>query len=150
MKKGRPTLYTIAIAEAICEEIAKGKSLVNICKDMGLTYSVVMVWLNVHLDFQDKYVVAREQQADYLADEILEIADNCTDDIALLMAEHSAGDGSRAVIKQTAISRARLQIDARKWIASKLKPKKYGERVTQTMGIDPELPKGKMIISWES
>jgi len=68
--------------------------------------STVFRWLEQYAGFSELYARAREIQADMLADEILEIADSEID-----------------------TNRARVMIDARKWLAGKLRPKKYGDRV---------------------
>lgn len=115
-RTGRPTTYTDEIAAFICAELSNGKPLTHICKpdDMpGL--STVYQWLIKNSTFADTYTRARQDQADTLADEIVEIADT-TDDPR----------------------KAHLQIEARKWTAAKLKPKKYGDikQVDVTGGID--------------
>lgn len=108
---GRPPFWTAekkAEAQAcICEQIAIGRSLVSICKDDGMpAYSLVMAWCQDDDDFRERYARARELQADYIADEIIDIADGAKD-----------------------ANIARLQIDARKWKAGKLRPKVYGDRL---------------------
>lgn len=55
-------------------------------------------------------------QADLIADEMIEIADN------------SKGD-EKAFVGINRIHRDKLRIESRKWIASKLKPKKYGDKI---------------------
>lgn len=91
----------------ICQEVALGRSLVSICKeDATPAYSTVMEWRAEDDAFAEKYARAREDQADFLAEEIIDIADAATD-----------------------ANLSRLQIDARKWKAGKLKPKVYGERL---------------------
>lgn len=107
-KLGRPTDYTDALADEICERVASGSSIRKICaEEGGPTMSAVFRWLNEHSYFQEQYVRAKEEQAELYADEIVQIADETNDP-----------------------AKARLQIDARKWTAMKLKPKKYGERHT--------------------
>ncbi len=114
---GHFSAYTDEIAEEICERLAQGQSLKRILKDNHMpTYSVVMRWLNekspnYNALFKDKYAGAREAQAEYLVDEIMEIADG----IAL------EDDGVK-------VARARLRVDTRKWFASKVAAKKYGDR----------------------
>jgi hypothetical protein len=111
---GRPSKRSEKVADAICEGIAQGKSLVTILKKKGMpSYTRVMVWLQEDEEFRDRYARARADQSDYLADEILAIADATT----------TAKDS-------VAVQAARLQIDSRKWIAAKLKPQKYSERMT--------------------
>ena len=116
---GRPSLYTVELAEMICREIAAGKSLNRILKAKGMPdYSTVSRWLILHSEFRNNYARAREDQADTLADEIIDIADDS-------LRDHTE-DGE---VNAENIQRSRLMVDARKWVASKLKPKKYGERL---------------------
>lgn len=116
--RGRPSSYTDEIADQICERLAEGESLVVICRSEGMpSYSSISRWLldEKRDDFRAKYALARATQADYLADQMQVIADECDDP-----------------------AKARLQIDTRKWHASKLAPKKYGDKVT--VGGDAESP----------
>jgi len=114
---GRPSDYTQAIADHICEQLAEGISLRKIClaEDMP-GKSTVFRWLWANIEFRDQYERAREAQADTLADEITDIADD------------AEGDPQRD----------KLRVDARKWVASKLKPKKYGDKTL--LGSDPDNP----------
>ena len=109
-RKGRPTDYTKDTADKICEKISGGLSLRAICAEDGMpARGTVYRWLIENADFQDQYARARDKQADYFAEEIIEIADN-------------------AEAESAAVSKAKLQIDARKWAASKIAPKKYGDK----------------------
>lgn len=112
-KTGRPSKYSDELAEKICEKIANGRSLRSICAEDGIpTMSTVCKWLIENKEFSEQYARAREKQADYFAEEIIEIADS-------------------AEAESAAVSKAKLQIDARKWAASKIAPKKYGDKVEQ-------------------
>ncbi len=116
-KKGRPSLYTEALAAKICRRLAEGESLRAICADKVMpAISTVMGWLfnGKHEDFSEQYTRARQAQAEFRADEIIEIAD---------AAEHGGSEEVQA---------ARLRVDARKWIAAKLLPKKYGDKLQHT------------------
>lgn len=119
---GRPTDYTPEIAEAICEHIANGRSLVTYCKENGVHYSTVMRWLSSNEQFRDNYTRAREDQANFLAEEILRISDDGTNDT------YTDEDG-KVVVNQDVLARSRLRVDSRKWYASKLLPKKYGDKI---------------------
>lgn len=93
------------IAE-ILKRLSHGESLRAICADEHLpAYQTFLEWCAEDAELADQYARARERQADHYASEIIEIADIEEDP-----------------------QRARVRIDARKWVASKLLPKKYGDR----------------------
>lgn len=130
----RPTDYSQETVAVICDRIALGESLRSICRDEAMpAMSSVFLWLNKHSEFSDQYAHAREAQADTLADEIVDIADDGSRDYTV------DADGI-ATVDHDHIARARLRVDARKWIASKLKPKKYGEKLDTTHRGDPAAP----------
>lgn len=120
---GRSTTFTQEVADAICERIAQGQSLRAILLDDAMpASSTVFKWLNDIPAFAEQYARAREAQADVLFDEILTIADDgrndsYTDDEGNVRTDHDV------------IARSRLRVDARKWMAGKLRPKKYGDKL---------------------
>lgn len=108
----RPSSFRLAVAERICERIAGGESLRTVCKDPAMpSRGTVLRWLAAKTPgaarFRDQYARAREAQADALAEEVLEIADDRSEDP----------------------QRSRLRFDARRWYAGKVAPKKYGDKV---------------------
>ena len=123
-KLGAPSTYTPELAAAICEHIAAGKSLRTIAALDGMpAQSTIMVWLDgKHPDFTEQYARAREAQADKLAEEILAIADDGRSDTYLDAEGNEKTDNE-------AIQRSKLRVDTRKWLASKMAPKKYGDKV---------------------
>lgn len=126
---GRPSSFTDEIADAICDRLAEGESLRKIClsEDMP-SKATVFRWLGQNEIFRDQYARAREAQADTMADEILDIADDGSNDF---MGEDGKYNGD-------AVQRSKLRVDARKWLAAKMLPKKYGDR--QLIGSDPDNP----------
>lgn len=107
----RPTIYTQEIADLICERLAGGESLRTICKDESLpARRTVVGWRNTNAEFMRQYARARDDQAELYADEIVDICDETMADN-----EH--------------VALARLRVDNRKWILSKLKPGTYGDKV---------------------
>lgn len=125
MPAGRPSEYTQEIAARICSGIADGKSLKSICEPEDMPCkATVYLWLQQKPEFLDLYVRAREDQADTLADEIIDIADDSKHDIMIVT---NADGTEREVENREVVNRSRLRVDARKWVASKLKPKKYGD-----------------------
>lgn len=82
-------------------------------------------WLNGNEERLQAYTRARERQADFLADEIIEISNDSTGDKKTIYK-----DGALIEVEDKEFaSRSKLKVDARKWIASKLKPKKYGDKI---------------------
>lgn len=143
MPVGRPTDYTEELAADICVRLSEGESLKGICAGDDMpNRATVFRWLAVHEAFRDMYARAREEQADTLADEIVSISDEeCT----MVRADKHPGvkaddeDGSLEVVfDSTAVARNRLRVDARKWVAAKLKPRKYGDKLA--LGGADELP----------
>lgn len=118
---GRPSLYSDELVDRICEWISEGKSLRSFCRIEGNPgFQTVLDWLNDDdkVYFRSKYARAREIQAEVMADELLEIADDTKPD-------------------QLKLAHDKMKIETRQWIAAKLLPKKYGniqhiEDITQT------------------
>lgn len=124
---GRPSDYTPELADKICSQLADGDSMRTVCKPDDMpNKATVFKWLRIHEEFNDQYVKAKEESADALTDEILDIADNSNND---WMEQNGDSEGYR--INGEAVQRSRLRIDSRKWLASKLKPKKYGDKIQQ-------------------
>lgn len=111
--------FTPEIGDDICRQLVEGKSLRAVCKAMGFSVALVCKWLAdpENEQFREQYARARDAQADTLAEEILDIADN---------------------IEETPESR-RVRVDVRKWYAGKVRPKKYGDKILHA-GPDGETP----------
>jgi hypothetical protein len=121
-KIGRPSLYNQQLAAQICTRISNGESLRNICREAGMPHmDTIYVWLGKHPVFADQYARAREEQADTLADEIQALSDEPPPMVLGRFGE---------VIDTGWLQWQKQRIDSRKWCASKLKPKKYGDRVS--------------------
>lgn len=120
---GRASEFSQDTADAICERLALGQSLRAICADEAMpAMSTVFKWLGDFPAFSEQYARAREEQAETLADEIVAIADETE------VSTKQDGESVTLALDATAIARNRLRVDARKWVASKLKPKKYGDK----------------------
>jgi hypothetical protein len=114
---GRPSEFTQAVADEICERLIEGASLRSICGDENMPHrSTVLRWLEADEAFAAKYARARELQADALFEDMQDVAD--------------AGNPDD-------VQRAKLRVATMQWRASKLAPKKYGERqeVAHTGGV---------------
>jgi hypothetical protein len=111
----------------ICEELAKGHSLRSICEREDMpARSTVFLWLQEHKAFLDQYARAREAQADYWAEQIIEISDTPLDGQKTEVSE----TGTKTVTEDM-LGHRRLQVDTRKWLMARLAPKKYGDKITQ-------------------
>lgn len=126
----RATEFSQSIADQICERLADGESLRMICLDESIpARSTVFKWLSQQKDFADQYARAREAQADTMADEILHIADTP------VMGQKTVSKATGLEITEgDMIEHRRLQVDARKWLAAKMAPKKYGDKFTGEIG----------------
>lgn len=66
-----------------------------------------------------------------LAEEIMEIADTHDDEVEIIEAK----DGTKRIrVNNEAVQRAKLRVDTRKWLMSKLSPRKFGDRIDVTSG----------------
>lgn len=113
------------IADKILEEIAKGRPLTKICKADGMpNYITVLKWLasGKFPEFEKAYQLSREHQADTLTDEIMEDAERAEQTL-----KGDRSDNAR-------VQAVRLRIDTKKWVASKMKPWKYGDKLGLTGG----------------
>lgn len=118
MTAGRPEIHTDELALRVCGELALGKSLRTVCEIDGMpSISTIFKWLHERPEFSKQYARAKEEAAELFSEDMLEIADS------------SSGD----------VQRDRLRVDTRKWIASKLKPKKFGDKVEQQISGTLEL-----------
>jgi hypothetical protein len=129
-KRGRPGIYSPEIAAEICERMAMGESLRSICRAEGMPAEVtVRGWaIEDREGFLAQYAMASQTRMDCLADEILEIADNA-----------SSED----------VQAARLRIDTRKWLMSKIAPKRLGDKLDLTHA-DPDGMTVKFITVYEA
>ncbi len=133
---GRPEIFTQEIADQICELISTtAKSLKTICKMDGMpSVRTILRWLREDkAGFCAQYARAKEEQADYMTEEMIEIADDGSNDLMTV----EKGDASYEVENKEVTNRSKLRVETRKWIASKLKPKKYGDKTgVELTGLD--------------
>jgi Bacteriophage Sf6, terminase small subunit-like len=113
-RNDRRSGYSPKVAERICDLVAEGESLQSISEMPNMpARRTVRSWLAKHPDFERQYEIARRERTDNLVDESVAIADSvtgCTDNAA--------------------VQAARLRVDTRKWLASKLLPERFGDKVT--------------------
>lgn len=123
-KVGAPTKRTPEMEDALCELIASGTSLLSASKECGVNIATVLRWVQADESFREKYVRAREAQAELYANQIIEIADEA--EVQQVVTPDGVVDFK---LDATAVARNKLRVDARKWVAAKLLPKKYGDKV---------------------
>lgn len=122
-KGGRPSVFDQKVCDEICLRLVEGESLRRICQDEKMPHiGTVLRWVGENTKLREQYTRARELQAEVYADEITQIADDgqndtYTDDEGNVKTDHDV------------IARSRLRVDSRKWIVSKLLPKKYGDKL---------------------
>jgi hypothetical protein len=106
------TIYSPEIADKVCAAIACGDSVEKICQAVDMPGErTVYEWLIRYPEFLIKYDLAKEKQMEIFANQIIDLADKCSPN-------------------NDAAAKAKLQIEARKWVMGKLKPKKYGDNMT--------------------
>lgn len=126
----RPSSYSLKKAEDICNQLACGKSLNDVLKAPGYpTKITIFRWLKAHEEFRILYAEARERQADSLVDDIQAIADDGANDTYV-------DDEGRQRTDYDVVARSKLRIEARKWLAGKMRPKVYGDVQRNVVELD--------------
>jgi hypothetical protein len=127
-KLGRPTDYTLELADSICERLANGESMRSVCRDDSMpAMTTIFRWLREDEPFKQQYSIATEERTEAMAEDILDIADNGTND----WMSYNASDDEGYKLNGEALQRSKLRVDTRKWHMSKMKPKKYGVIIQQ-------------------
>jgi hypothetical protein len=128
---GRPSSFTSETADAICERLANGESMRSVCRDDAMPeMRTVFRWLRTNDEFCQQYAKAKVESADALVEDMLDIADNQVEQPLLVDGIPLQIDGKLVMIKDAvSVNHAKLRVDTRKWAASKLKPKKYGDKL---------------------
>ena len=125
---GRPTDYTQELVDEICEKIATGDSMRSVCRcDDMPAMTTLFRWLREKEGFKKQYEIATQERTEAMSEDIIDIADNGTND---WMKTHGKDDEGYKQNGET-LQRSRLRVDVRKWHMSKMKPKKYGDKIQQ-------------------
>jgi hypothetical protein len=136
---GRPRALTHALRTEICERIALGETLREITRRKGMpARSTVCKERLADKEFSDQYVRAREIQLEEMEDELLEIADDARND--WVEKRNATGEVNSWTVNGEHIQRSRARLETRKWLMSKRAPRKYGDKVEQTVVGDPGKP----------
>lgn len=119
-----PVEYSPEVWAGICAEIAAGGALSRVCRDNPKypAADVAWRWLAARPELRVSYNDAVARRAEALAEEILEISDDGSRD-------YVPGPDGKMVPDHDHIARSRLRVDSRKWLAARLAPRKYGDRV---------------------
>jgi len=124
------SVYSDALGDEICERIATSTiGLKHICLAIDVPYSTVTGWIydDKH-PMSEKYARAKKLQVDHMADELLDIVDDGSNDLMTIV----KGDESYEVENKEVVNRSKLRADTRKWLMSKILPKKYGDKLDVT------------------
>lgn len=124
--------------DIICAAIATtDKGLKRICdarraEDPNFPHKcTVLDWIRENEEFSNQYTKAKELQADHIFDQILEIADDDSQDDLFVGGDDESGASAKRVQNSEFIARSKLRVDARKWVVARLLPRKYGDRIAQ-------------------
>jgi hypothetical protein len=124
---GRPSIYTDELAATICQRLSSGHSLRSICREEGMPdVSTIMGWVFRRPEFFQQYRAAREMQAELMADEMQDIADDGSND--WMERHNSKGEFVGWMENGESIKRSALRINTRQWIAARLLPKRWGDK----------------------
>jgi hypothetical protein len=122
----RPVEYSFRLSETICERISAGQTTSEVCRDPAMPqWHVLSRWRREHEDFNRRYTIARQSCCELWADEIIEIADDATNDYVTRVA---ANGRVMRVFDRESFERSRLRVDSRKWTASKVLRHVYGDK----------------------
>ena len=121
-----PAIAVQIDVERAFDMIVNGKSLREIAVEMDVSAYKVYKDLTATPELEKQYARAKELQAEMLADEIIQISDDGSNDTY----KKTDADGNEygEEVNHDVIARSRLRVDARKWVAAKLLPKKYGDK----------------------
>jgi hypothetical protein len=135
-RKTKPRIVrTEDLLTQIFERVANGESLNKICSEPGMpARKSFYEWVAQDETVLRRYEFAMTMRADTYAEQTIEISDDSR-------ADKYIDENGREVTNHEVVNRARLRVDARKWYASKLAPKKYGDKVVnEHQGGDPDKP----------
>ncbi len=132
---GRPSIYSSDLADVICERLACGESLRKICEDEHMPDRVTVIrWLSKGGDFATKYAHAREIQSHVWVDDTYEMARS--------VPERNPVTGS---IDAASVAHIRNQVAAMQWLAMKLNPKMYGDKINMSHGVQRDDPLASLL-----
>ena len=117
MARGKSKDEIQTIAQEVFKQMREGKSTLQACKSIGIIHSTFCKWMNDDAELAHEYARAREDLHEVIAAEIVAIADQ------------PVGSTESGATDTGAVQKQRLQVDTRKWLLSKLAPKKWGDKL---------------------
>jgi hypothetical protein len=131
-RRGPPRALTAALKEELCERIAAGELVKQICADKRFPNPAV-VYVEVVRDpsFGDQYARAMQARMTMFAEQLLEIADDGSND---WMEIETQNGRIKKVVDKECVERSKLRFQSRQWLMSKIAPKKYGDKVDLNVG----------------
>lgn len=152
---GRPSEYNQDSADAMCSLLAFGWSLRRVIeegeqfykKEMGADVhfpatATVFKWMRDNEEFLKQYTRAKQESADAMAEEVLDISDDGKND----WMEKRSGDNVSWIVNGEAVQRSKLRVETRKWLMAKMKPKRYGDKLDLTSGGD-KIEQAPLVVS---
>lgn len=114
------------LAEIVLDGMHSGLSLFKASQKAGIAHSTFIAWVNEDAALADRYACARDNLIERIAEEIMELSDQ------------TVGEQPDGKKDWAAVQKHRLQVDSRKWLLSKLAPKRYGDKLE--LSGDPDRP----------
>jgi hypothetical protein len=125
--------YKPSIGAEICRRMVCGETLTSICEEEEMpAIATFFDWMEAHPELGEQYTRARDRQADVFSTQQVDLSDRCRVGEKIEVREEN-GTIVRKVVTADMVERTRLQIDARRWAASKMAPHKYGDRLAHQM-----------------
>jgi hypothetical protein len=121
------------VQDAILQRVINGEGIATICRDASMpSKAIVFRWLAANEAFRQAYKVAAELRGEHIFEEALEIANQQPPRVIVQTGENT----TESRVDAGAVQHAKLKIDTLKWAASKLNPKRYGDKIDVTSGGD--------------
>lgn len=142
-KMGRPTVYSAELAAEFCNYLGRGMSMRTACKQKGMPgMTTVFMWLSLSNkelwadDFREQYARAKQESADMMAEEILDISNTPLKGKVVVTRTTTDKEGKSVTVTEEReddmLGHRRLQVDTRKFLMAKMKPKIYGDKMDLT------------------
>lgn len=151
---GRPTTFTEVVFAKVCDRLADGESLRAICEDDNMPWrGTFRRWLDADDTLRVRYVRARDDGLDVMADQLLAVAATPRPGQITVDKKNKLGMPVTEVTTKDTVDRDRLHVDALKWYLCKLAPKRYGDKIavehSGSVSIEDRLRAGRKRVGGE-